>query len=270
VRARSGSIRNGRPSVTQTRRKLTLVLGLTLLANVADFFGTIGFVWTILKHRLDIDQYFSGISELAALHTWYKFFWERGLLAVAATCIFASFSLGKREGRRIFTVAQSLFPRSKTPRAVSELRVAILAPAVVLAYLVNLFLMAYFVENVTILALLVALVYVISMGSNNLQRNGLIKYLNDSSYMPSEQSDDYTYIMECRRIVREYLVDNYHQTREIVAFAGCVTIALLSWKARDIPPWTYYISISAIVALNELVVYLWRNRRDIALLAVEG
>jgi hypothetical protein len=252
-----------------TKRKLTFVLGLTLLASTADFFGTFGFVWTILKHRLAIDQYFIGIVDLVSLPIWSKFLSERGILAIAAACIFASFSLGKREGKRIFAVAQTLFPRSKTPRAVSELRVALLAPAVVLAYLVNLFLMAYFIENVPVLSLLVGLVYLISVGSNSLQREGLVRYLGDANYEPSHQSDDYPYIQESRKIVRSYF-DNHHQIREAIAFVGCVSVALSSWKFPEFGSWIYYVSISGIVAVNELVVYAWRNRRDTALLQIEG
>jgi hypothetical protein len=129
-----------------------LVLALSLLANVADFFGTFGFMWIILRSNLSVDQYFGDPSALLKWSTWVSFLSEQGILALVAASIFVSFSLGKREGKTLFAIAQTLFPRSKTPRALSGIRAAVAVPFVVLAYLVNLFLMAYFIDNPIILA----------------------------------------------------------------------------------------------------------------------
>jgi len=255
--------------VSLTKGTLTLVLALTLIANVADFFGTFGFVWMVLKASLRVDNYFAGASELLSLPTWMRFTGERGVLAFAAASIFASFSLGKREGKRIFGMAQNLFPRSRIPRELSGVRMAVMVPVVVFGYLLNLFLMAYFIENAIILPALVALVYLLSIVSNTLQRTNLKRHLVDSRYSPSPQSEDYAYIMKSRDILSTYLYHNYHQVREIIALTGCLAIAFLAWKTEQAYRWLPYILISVVVLFNELVVYRWRNRRDVALLALD-
>jgi hypothetical protein len=48
-----------------------------------------------------------------------------------------------------------------------------------------------------------------------------------------------------------------------------LTVVLVSLRAPHISPWIHYLSISGIVMLNELVVYLWRNKRDVALLSLD-
>lgn len=255
--------------MSRTKSTLTLVLALTLVANVADFFGTFGFVWMILRARLLVDSYFVDASELLSSQAWLSFLADRGILAFAAACIFASFSLGKREGKRIFGLAQNLFPRSKTPRELSGVRLAVMVPIVVLGYLVNLFLMAYFIGNPVVLCGLVALVYLLSILSTALQRTNLKRHMDDPRYSPSLQSDDYNYIMTSRDIVGGYLYKNYHQVREVLVIASCFAIAFLAWNRPPTYAWLPYILIGVVISINELVVYRWRNKRDLALLALD-
>jgi hypothetical protein len=74
--------------------------------------------------------------------------------------------------------------------------------------------------------------------------------------------------MKSRDIVRRYFFGNYLQARELATLVACLGVAVLAAVPGDVSAWVPYLLLSAIVLLSELVVYFWRSKRDIALLAI--
>lgn len=248
------------------KRSLTLAATILSLANLADFFGTFGFIWTILKVQLHFGNYFADATAFLSFHSWTQFLRNEGVLALTGLAIFISFLLGKREGKRLFVLAPSLFTSAKIPKTWSGTKMASAVVTVVVGYLVNLFLMGYYIDKILVLSGLLCFVFVVSIGSNELLRHNFERYLNDSRYAPATWSKEFQYIMTNRDIVLQFLFTNRHQTREIIALTLCAAIGVLNWTVQQTPLWAGYILIVIVVLSNEFVLYQWRYRRDLSLM----
>lgn len=238
---------------------------LRLLFNLADIAGSLGAFWIVIKYRLDVTRYFENVSDLLLLNSWHDFLREQGGLCVTAVAVFASYYLGKREGKRMLELAGSLFVREQRPKKWGALSWPLVLPSVIIGYLINMLLMAWFIDKFFMFNLLIAIVYVLGLITNMAVRANLRKYLNDPKLAPLPDHPDYAHLIHRRNIANEYMFCRWHQTREMFALAGCIVAFLVAWYSPNLGYWPSYLVIIGIVVLNEIVLLRWRNARDAAL-----
>lgn len=262
-------------SVLRRRRFAHVEDMIKFYIALSDGIISFGLFSAIFFYKLGLARYFGSsdlsqiLLQVATIQFWENL-WRLVSLSGAPGALWLTtyvwFLLYRGAVRRELPIATSLFTRTRTPHDVRKMTgrhwLPVLAVTITLSFLG----MAWFVDNMPVYCTIVICLNFFDIRGNNVIRQNLQRYLNDSAFAPDDRDPEAAYVNLRRSIARIYWLEK-PQLERIGFMMILVNIAFLVSVSDKIigyaiwPVVSYGVMIAAIV-INETTMARWRRERD--------
>jgi hypothetical protein len=252
----------------------TIEKRLKLFASATNTLFTVGALVYVIKYKLRIDQYFTNRADFTSPSHYWSFFSNQGITAALSVVVLYTFYVWRLASRRELEISTRLFSLSRTPQKWKTLDGHnLVAPLIILFYCIFFF-MTVFIDQMTVFCPSITILYIISFVSHALRVRNLNKYFADPRYTPPEDDVHRDFILQRRRVAREYVLGGQHLIKEsaiifllILASYAAINpsgIAIIQSVARP------EIIVLLTLLANEITLHFWRTRRDEQLSAIDS
>ncbi len=255
---------------------------LRLSLSVSNFIVSAGLFSMILNEKLETSQYFGKYERVEFLNWvitrdfWHQivlFLIDKWLLLAVSFFIFIWFLLYRRAARNETDILVALYSRINPPpdweRTIGRKWVPVLSIGITCAFLV----MAWFVDKIEILCIVMLFLNVMDTTGNNLVRRNLVQHFRNPDFVPPDSDDEKQFIMQRRKIAEDYWVWKPQIERIGLMMIGVFIAFLLATSDRvfGLRVWEElpYAVLILIIVANEITMGRWRIERDTRLEEVD-
>jgi hypothetical protein len=232
---------------------------------------TIGALIKIFNWNLNVSAYFStGIFDT---RNYLNFIRDHALTLALLAAVLAVYDLSRRCVKTELTIVRQLFSPSRMPHNWTYVVGSREIAALILIYLATYLTIAWFVDDIRIVAGLFFVIFVVNHRNMSLSQATLRKYLAEPALVPAASDEHREFILRRREVADDYIFKKPHLIKERFAAAGSAVACVMALVGYAFSH-NYLVVMATILmiitlALNELIVFRWRQVRKRKLNAID-
>jgi hypothetical protein len=228
----------------------------------------VGFLWIIIRYKLELDRYIHSIGDLYSPATVSKFLLDKWDVVILSAMFLFRFMAITKDHPKWMDYGGKCFSELAKPTEWAFVRGRWVLSWVIVSNIPIFIGLAWFTDDVMMFSAFFALHYANGVAWLVVMRRNVNAYFSDEKYVPPEADVNKRFILERRGVVQTYLYRTLLIRREIlmvIIFAGTFFLVFMR-RAFGLefylPLYTPYVIISAAEITSECLAYRERLVRD--------